>query len=158
MFHACFISTFLCFVHTLEYFYTFSRTNLLTRCHSVSCLFSAVFGFRKASKEIFSELDGTKPKVIILPKATRSPEEGPSGAAGRPHLVAAWPGGRATRGWCGRPVALLRPPFGLRVVSGKILTLAFVPSNFENISLLAFLKQKKQQETGNWHCGTLLIG
>ena len=38
-------------------FYAFSGTNLLTRCHSASSLFSAVFGFRKVLKEIFSELD-----------------------------------------------------------------------------------------------------
>ena len=91
MFHACFISTFLCFVHTLEYFYTFSGTNLLTRCHSASCLFSAVFGFRKASKEIFSELDRTKAQVNILPKATRSSDESQRGAPGRPHPRVAWP-------------------------------------------------------------------
>ena len=33
------------------------RTNLLTRCHSASSLFSAVFGFRKVVMEIFLELD-----------------------------------------------------------------------------------------------------
>src|SRR4051812_5907430 len=65
MFHACLVSTLLCFVYTLRYFYTFSGTNLLTRFYSASCLFSAVFGFRKASKEIFSELDGAKPKSIF---------------------------------------------------------------------------------------------
>ena len=43
----------------------FSGTNLLTSCHSASCLFSAVFGSRKVSKEIFSELDGTNPKSIF---------------------------------------------------------------------------------------------
>ena len=52
----------------------FSGANLLTSCHSASCLFSDVFGSRKASKEIFSELDGTKAKVNILPRRTRSPE------------------------------------------------------------------------------------
>src|SRR4051812_35158797 len=67
MLHACLVSTLLCFVYTLRHFYTFSGTNLLTRCHSVSCLFSAVFGFRKASKKIFSELDGTKAEVPIFP-------------------------------------------------------------------------------------------
>ena len=50
----------------------FSGTNLLTSCNSARCLFSAVFGFTKVSKEIFSELDGTKAKVNILPWATRS--------------------------------------------------------------------------------------
>ena len=95
MFHACFISTFLCFVDTLEYFYTFFGTNLLTRCHSAIFLFFDVFGFRKASKEIFSELDRTKAKVNILPEAIRRPKRRWSGARGRPHLVAARPRGVA---------------------------------------------------------------
>src|SRR4051812_14465507 len=48
MFHDCLVSTFLCFVYTLRCFYMFSGTNLLTRCHSASFLFSYVFGSRKA--------------------------------------------------------------------------------------------------------------
>jgi hypothetical protein len=35
----------LCFVYTLWRFYTFFRTNLLTRCHGVSSLFSVIFVF-----------------------------------------------------------------------------------------------------------------
>jgi hypothetical protein len=65
--------------------------------------------------------------------------------------------GRATP-WCGWPLASLRLCFGLRLVSEKIGTSAFVLSNSENISCVAFLKHKKQQKTGNWHCGILLIG
>jgi hypothetical protein len=42
-------------------FYAFSGTNLLTRCHSVSSLFSAIFVFQKSyTGNIFSELDKTK--------------------------------------------------------------------------------------------------
>ena len=63
----------------------FSGTNLLTSCHSTSCLFSAVFGSRKASKKIFSELDGTKAKVNISLRRTRSPEEIRRVATGRLH-------------------------------------------------------------------------
>src|SRR4051794_31327458 len=94
MFHACLLSTILCFVYTLRHFYTFSGTNLLTRCHSVSCLFSAVFGFRKASKEIFSELDETKAEVTIFPDTTWSPKERRRWAPGWPHHTverAPWP-------------------------------------------------------------------
>src|SRR3954466_11067046 len=47
-------------------------TNLLIRCHSASCLFSSVFGSRKERKSKFSELDGTKAQVNILPWGTRS--------------------------------------------------------------------------------------
>jgi hypothetical protein len=38
----------LCFVYTSWHFYAFSRTNLLTRCHSASSLFSAIFVFQKS--------------------------------------------------------------------------------------------------------------
>src|SRR3954462_9713650 len=85
MFHACLVSTLLCFVYTLRYFYTLSGTSLLTRCHSASCLFSAVFGFRKSSKKIFSELDGTKAKVNISPRRTQRPKGDRRGATGWPH-------------------------------------------------------------------------
>jgi hypothetical protein len=47
MLHACFTPIPLCFVYTSWRFYAFSGTNLLTRCHSASSLFSAVFVFKK---------------------------------------------------------------------------------------------------------------
>jgi hypothetical protein len=43
----------------------------------------------------------------------------------------------------------------LREISGR---LALVSSNFENISCVTFSETQKQQKTGNWHCGILLIG
>jgi hypothetical protein len=45
MLHACFTPFASCFVYTSWRFYAISGTNLLTRCHSVSFLFSAVFVF-----------------------------------------------------------------------------------------------------------------
>jgi hypothetical protein len=41
---------------------------------------------------------------------------------------------------------------------GKIRLQELVSSNSKNISCVALLKHKKQQKTGNWHCGDLLIG
>jgi hypothetical protein len=38
----------LCFVYTSWCFYAFYGTNLLTRCHSVSSIFSAIFVFQKS--------------------------------------------------------------------------------------------------------------
>ena len=77
----------------------FSGTNILTSCHSASCLFSAVFGFRKVSKEIFSELDGTNVKVNYFPWGTRSPEESRRGRpGGQTHPRR---GGRWDRAWLG---------------------------------------------------------
>jgi hypothetical protein len=54
--------------------------------------------------------------------------------------------GRATI-WCGWPLALLRLYFGLRAL-GKIGTSAFVSSNSENISCVAFLKHKNNRKQG----------
>src|SRR3954451_10753278 len=65
MFHACLVSTLLCFVYTLGCFYMFYGTNLLTRCHSASCLFSSVFGSRKAENQYSRNWTRKKPKSIF---------------------------------------------------------------------------------------------
>src|SRR3954470_10649393 len=65
MLHACLLSTLLCFVYTLRCFYIFSGTNLLTSCHSYSCLFSSVFGSRKAENQYSRNWTGQKPKSIF---------------------------------------------------------------------------------------------
>ena len=75
MFHAYIIPLATCFIYTFISFYAFSGTNLLTRCHSASCLFSAVFGFRKVVKEIFSELDKRNVKVPIFLGRFQNTEE-----------------------------------------------------------------------------------
>ena len=61
--------------------------------------------------------------------------------------------------WSGRPVAPLRPPSGLRLRFGKILTSAFVSSNFENISCTTFLKYKtaENRELALWHLVNKLV-
>jgi hypothetical protein len=48
MLHACLYTFCFEFCYTSWYFYAFSGTNLLTRCHSVSSLFSAIFVFQKS--------------------------------------------------------------------------------------------------------------
>jgi hypothetical protein len=55
--------------------------------------------------------------------------------------------GRATLG-CGEPLAPLCLIFGLRDASGKIEGLAFLSSNSENISCVAFLKHKNSRKQG----------
>ena len=83
MFHACLVSTLLYLSTLCGDFYMFSATNLVTSCNSARCLFSAIFGFRKVSKEILSELDGTNIKVNNFPWGTRSLEESQRGWPGR---------------------------------------------------------------------------
>ena len=89
MFHACFIPIATCFASTLYHFYTFLGTNLLTRCRSVSSCFLLFLYSRKASLEIFSELDETWTKPPIFPTRTRSPKERRRGATRQPHHGAA---------------------------------------------------------------------
>ena len=74
MFHAYIIPIATCFIYTLYGFYAFSGTNLLTRCHSASSLFSAVFGFTNPLKEIFSELDETKTKGLRISETFQKSE------------------------------------------------------------------------------------
>jgi hypothetical protein len=66
--------------------------------------------------------------------------------------------GRATL-WCAWPLVPLRLIFGLRLMSGKIGTLAFVSSNSENISCVAFLKHKnsKNRELALWRLVSRLV-
>ena len=79
MFHAYIMPIATCFIYTFISFYAFSGTNLLTRCQSASCLFSAVFGFRKVVKEIFSELDKRNVKVLIFPGRFQNTEDDTEG-------------------------------------------------------------------------------
>jgi hypothetical protein len=48
MLHACLYTIYFVFCYTSWCFYAFSKTNLLTRCHSASSLFFAVFVFQKS--------------------------------------------------------------------------------------------------------------
>jgi hypothetical protein len=54
-------------------------------------MFSAVLCFRKATQEIFSELDKTKAEPPIFPDTRQSPKMRRRGARGRPHPRAARP-------------------------------------------------------------------
>jgi hypothetical protein len=75
MLHACLYTICFVFCYTSWHFYAFSGTNLLTRHHSASSLFLLFLCFRKATQEIFSELDETKAKIPnFFPEASRSPK------------------------------------------------------------------------------------
>jgi hypothetical protein len=113
MIHACFTPIALCFVYTSWRFYAFSRTNLLTRCHSVSSYFLLFFCFRKVTQEIFSELDETKAKVPIYLKGRQSPEERWSWTRRWPHhrVARATPWPRHQVVWAfGPPPDIALPP------------------------------------------------
>ena len=90
-----------CFGYTLYYFYAFSGTNLLTRCHSASSVFSAVFGFRNPTRKISSESDEIFSAINIRSGSFRSPKGTWGGAPRGPHPMGARPrvGPRPARVW-----------------------------------------------------------
>jgi hypothetical protein len=60
--------------------------------------------------------------------------------------------------WCGQPLASLRLSFGLRSSSGKNRSSGTCFVQFREYFLCSFSETQKQQKTGNWHCGILLVG
>jgi hypothetical protein len=86
MLHACFYTIYLVFCYTLWHFYAFSGTNLLTRCHSASSLFSAVFVFQKSYTGNILGIGRNKSQTSrYLPKASREPKRRRKRTTGRPH-------------------------------------------------------------------------
>jgi hypothetical protein len=99
MLHACFYIICLMFRYTSWHFYAFSGTNLLTSRHSASSCFLLFLCFRKATQEIFSELDETKASSPEFHRSfQRTEEELERGHEGPTHQGgAAWPLGALLR-------------------------------------------------------------
>jgi hypothetical protein len=113
MLHACFTPFASCFVYTSWRFYAFSGTNLLTRCHSASFLFSAIFVFQKSyTGNILGIGQNKKPKLLFFPHEGRRPNESRRGARGQPHPRVARPLAHPAV-WCGGPGPPLTPPLRL---------------------------------------------
>jgi hypothetical protein len=81
MLYAYFYTICLVFRYTSWHFYAFSVTNLLTRCHSASALFSAVFVFQKSYTGnilgIGQNKSQTSRNLSKLPENQREDGEGP---------------------------------------------------------------------------------
>jgi hypothetical protein len=105
MLHACFYTICLVFRYTLWRFYAISRTNLLTRCHSASSLFSAIFVFQKSYTGnilgIGRNKSRTSRNLPKLPEVRRGAGEGPGAA----HTT----GGARPSPWPRPPI--VRPPW-----------------------------------------------
>ena len=90
-----FITNYSIFTRASGCFYGVYVTNILTRCHRSSSLFSAIFDSRKVTKEIFAELEKEFTESHILPKASWSQMGRPAGCPGGAHLpqerVGPWP-------------------------------------------------------------------
>ena len=115
MFHVDIIPIVTYFASTLCHFYIFFGTNLLTRCRSASSCFLLFLYFRKASQEIFSELDENLRRPLFYqktPGVRRGDEVEPRG----PHTWARRGQGSAgAQGWCRHLVHRLVTPFGLYI-------------------------------------------
>ena len=115
MFHVDIIPIVTCFTYTSYHFYTFSGTNLLTRCHSASSYFLLFLYSRKASLEIFSELDKKLRRTLFYQKTHGVRRRGELEPRG-PHTWARRDQGSAgAQGWCRLLVHRLATPFGLYI-------------------------------------------
>jgi hypothetical protein len=112
--HAYFYTICLVFHYTSWHFYAFSETNLLTRCHSASSLFSAIFVFQKSYTRnilgIGQNKSRTSGNLLKLPENWRGDGGGPwaghtIGWRGLPLARAPW--------WWGRPGPPLMLPLRL---------------------------------------------
>jgi hypothetical protein len=113
MLHPCFYTICLVSRYTLWHFYVISGTNLLTRCHSVSSLFSAIFVFQKSyignilrigwnkfQKSYFSrKLPENRKGVGVGPRGALTPERHGPGP-GRATYVWGGPGSPLTMPLC----------------------------------------------------------
>jgi hypothetical protein len=81
MLYACFYIICLVFCYTLWHFYAFFGTNLLTRSHSASSLFSTVFVFQKSYTGNILEIGRNKSRtsyyLMKLPEDRRGDGEKP---------------------------------------------------------------------------------
>jgi hypothetical protein len=93
MLHACFTPFASCFVYTSWRFYTISGTNLLTRCHSASSLFSAIFVFYKSYTGNILRIGRNEDQNSYF---ARRKDEDRTGARGGPE-------GTLTMGWRAPP-------------------------------------------------------
>ena len=122
MFHAVIMLIATCFGCTLYYFYAFSGTNLLTRCHSASSVFSAVFRFRNPTRKISSESDEIFSAINKRSRRSRS-LEGTRGEPPGPHATLGRGLGWGRAGlWRGGPTRPPVPIFRLYIpLDAKIL-------------------------------------
>jgi hypothetical protein len=87
------------FCYTLWHFYAFSETNLLTRCHSASSLFSAIFVFQKSYTGNILGIRWDKSRISYISWKVAKSEDETEGGAGPGHTLGRrGPGpGHATR-------------------------------------------------------------
>jgi hypothetical protein len=122
MLHACLYTICFVFCYTSCHFYAFSGTNLLTRRHSASSLFSAVCVFQKSYTGNILRIGRNKSRTSYFSRHETKSEDEMVGAWGRPHPRAARPSPAPRHQEWGHLVHLLTPPFCLYIpLDGKNL-------------------------------------
>jgi hypothetical protein len=91
MLHACSYTICFEFCYTLWHFYAFFGTNLLTRCHSASFLFSPIFVFQKSYTGNILGIGRNKSRTSYFYQSFVKTEDETEGARGQPHHRGAWP-------------------------------------------------------------------
>jgi hypothetical protein len=116
---ACLCTIFFVFCYTSWHFYAFYGTNLLTRCHSASSLFSAVFVFQKSYTGNILRIERNKSQSSYFFRHETESKAETKGSQGPATM--GWRGlapGCATR-WWGHLVHLLTLPFRLYILLGE---------------------------------------
>jgi hypothetical protein len=120
MLHACLYTTCFVFCYTSWHFYALSRTNLVTRCHTASSLFYAIFVFQKSYTGNILGIGRKKSQSSYFSQSvteSKAETEGSQEAATPPHGAGhpqAAPGrgvGPWSTSWC-RPSAYIFPSTG----------------------------------------------
>jgi hypothetical protein len=123
MLHACLYIICFVFCYTSWRFYAFSGTNLLTRRHSASSLFFAVFVFQKSYTRNILGIGWNKSRTSYFSRTRVGVQSRDGGGPGPGHTLGrrGQALARATRGWAPL-VHLLTPPFRLYIpLDGKNL-------------------------------------
>jgi hypothetical protein len=94
MLHACLYTICFEFCYTSCHFYAFSGTNLLTRCHSASSLFSAIFVFQKSYPRNILGIGRNKSRTSYFTEASQRPKMRRRGARSQAHHRGARPSPR----------------------------------------------------------------
>jgi hypothetical protein len=118
MLHACLYTICFVFCYTSWRFYAFSGTNLLTRCHSASSLFSAVFVFQKSYTGNILGIGQNKSQTFYFSRSVTKSGDETEGARSQDHSRAAlpspWPHHQGVRPPGLSSDTLLSPIYSLR--------------------------------------------
>jgi hypothetical protein len=91
MLHAYLYTICFVFCYTSWHFYAFFGTNLLTRCHSASSLFSDIFVFQKSYTGNILGIGRNNSRTSYFTEASRRPKMRQRGARGQAHHMVARP-------------------------------------------------------------------